>query len=223
LFAPPQAGGKRKAAGGGEEGKTPKFVLKGHTQVVTSLRFGERARYPFTLISGSWDSSVRVWDVAAASCVCNWTVARAVTSLSTNPDMPPQLATSHEDGHVSLWDIRAPPHPTVQGAVSLDVTSALPLASAQAPHNRLVSQVAWCPQDGNKIASVGHDGRLCILDPRSAKMPVQIARVGAPGPRPTKLLCAAWLDRDALAVGGSDGKVVRIAVGAGRLPSEGGG
>lgn len=156
---------------------------------------------------------MRVWDLAAASCVCNWTVARAVTSFSTSPDAPPQLATSHEDGHVSIWDVRAAPHATMKGAVSLDVTSALPLGSAQVPHRRLASQVAWCPADATRIASVGHDGQLCILDPRSPKMPLQTLKLGPKGPCPTKLLCLCWLSKTSIAIGGSDGKVTRVNIG----------
>jgi len=221
LFAAPEAAGsgsKRKAVSS-SEGKAPKFCLKGHTQVVTCLHFGEKARFPYTLLSSSWDCSVRVWDIAAASCVCNWAVARAVTSFSLNPCMPPQLATSHEDGHVSLWDVRAAPHLGVTGALSLDASSGLPLAAAQSPHKRLASQVVWCPEDAHRIASVGHDGRLCILDPRSPKMPLQTVQVGTAGPVPTKVLCAAWLSRDELAVGGSDGKVVRVSLSSGGQPS----
>jgi len=223
FFTPPEiagAGAKRAADGG--LSSLPKFTLQGHSQVVTCLQFGAPSRFPFSLLSCSWDSSVRVWDIAAAECVCNWTVARAATSLSTSPCMPPQIATSHEDGHVSLWDIRAPPHPTVQGAVSLDATAGMPLMSAQAPHRRLVSQVVWCPEDPTRLASVGHDGHLCILDPRSPKMPLQALKLGKAGPSPTKLLCTTWLGRDELAVGGSDGKVVRVSLTSAKLPASGG-
>jgi len=202
---------KRKAAGTADI-EVPKLVLKGHSQVISCVQFGARARYPFTLLSGSWDSTVRVWDVVAASCVCNWTVARAVTSFSMSPGSPPQMATSHEDGHVSLWDIRAPPHPTVQHALSLDASAGLPLASAQSPHRRLASQVAWCPLDAQRLASAGHDGSVCVLDPRSPRMPLQRVRLGKPGPVPTKMLCLTWLSRDEIAVGGSDGKVVRLSL-----------
>lgn len=222
LFSPPSDGAKRKAGEDGES-KHPKFSLKGHSQVATCLHFGASARYPFTLLSGSWDSSVRVWDLAAASPVCNWTVARAVTSFSMSPVMPPQIATAHEDGHVSLWDIRAPPHPAVQGAVSLDASAGLPLASAQAPHRRLVAQVSWCPEDANRIASVGHDGNMCILDPRSPKMPMTSVRLGRTGSVPTKLLCLTWLGRDSLAVGGSDGKVVQVGLRTGAVTPAGAG
>merc|ERR1719263_573232 len=105
--------------------------------------------------------------MAAASCVCNFPAGRAVTSLSISPGMPSQLATSHEDGHVSIWDVRAAPHATIKGALSLDAAAGLPLTSAQAVHRRQASEVVWCPDDDYRIASVGHDGHLCILDPRS--------------------------------------------------------
>lgn len=213
LFAPPsKEGPKRKAAAQAEA--PPKFCLGGHSQVVTALSFGAKEKFPFTLLSASWDCSLRVWDIAAASCVCNWPTARAVTSFSTNPAMPPQMATSHEDGHVSLWDVRAPPHASIVGAVSLDASAGLQLLAAQPTHRRMASQVAWCRQDPHRIASVGHDGHLCIIDPRSLKLPLQSVPVGKQVPTPNKLLCVAWLAKDALAVGGSDGKVVRVSLSA---------
>jgi ribosome biogenesis protein YTM1 len=203
--------GKRRAPSDGTRA-APKFTLKGHSQVVTRLRFGARERFPFSLLSASWDCSVRVWDIAAAECVCNWTVARAATDLTLSPVTPPQLATAHEDGHVSIWDLRAAPHQSIKGALSLDSTTGLPLNSAQVPHRRLTSKVAWCPEDATRIASVGHDGRLCILDPRSPKMPLQSVQVGKGMPCPTKLLCLTWLARSTLAIGGSDGKVHRVSL-----------
>lgn len=212
MFELPQeesVGTKRKATFNGD-GVTPKFVLGGHSQAVTCVRFGARAQCPYTLLSGSWDSSVRVWDIVAAGCVCNWSVSRAVTSFSMSPMNPPCMVTSHEDGHVSFWDIRAPPHPSLAGAVGMDSGTALQARSAQIPHRRLAAQVMWCPHDANRIASVGYDGHLCILDPRSPKMPVQDIRCGDPGPSPTSLLCIGWLSHDALVAGGSDGKVQHI-------------
>jgi len=203
------------------EDVAPKFVLEGgHSQTVTCLQFGQKARHPFTLISGSWDCTLRVWDIAAASCVCNFPVGRAVTSVSISPGMPSQMATSHEDGHVSIWDVRAAPHASIQGALSLDSAAGLPLASAQALHKRLASQVVWCPEDEYRIASVGHDGQLCILDPRSPKMPLQTLKVGGSARSPVKVLCATWLGRDTLAAGGSDGKVLRVKANASALDED---
>lgn len=213
------SGSKRKTAPGAEV-EAAKFVMSGHSQVVSSVAFGDQKRYPYSVFSASWDSTVRVWDVAAASCVCHWAAARAVSSFSMNPDAP-QMATSHEDGHVSLWDIRAPPHPTTPQALSLDSSASLSLHSAQSPHRRFASQVVWSPVDSTRLASVGHDGSLCILDPRSPKMPLQRARLGKEGPAPTKLLCVTWLGREELAVGGSDGKVVRVTLRRHSIDQEG--
>lgn len=219
VFEPPESSGSASSKRKAPENAAPKFALEGgHSQVVTCLEFGVKARHPFTLFSGSWDCTLRVWDMAAASCVCNFPVARAVTSVSVSPGMPSQVATSHEDGHVSIWDVRAAPHASVQGALSLDSATGLPLAAAQQVHKRLASQVAWCPEDAYRIASVGHDGQLCILDPRSPKMPLQTVRMGTSSRNPVKLLCTTWLGRDVLAAGGSDGKVLRISAQTPKLP-----
>jgi len=207
-----ERGIKRKADSGEQ---VPKFVLRGHGQVVSALHFGTQSRFPFTLLSASWDSTVRVWDTVAAACVCNWAVARACTSFSLCNN-PAQMVTSHDDGHVSLWDIRAPPHGTTPNALSLDASAGLPLSSTQLPHRRLASQAVWHPTEENRIASVGHDGCVCVLDPRSPKMPLQKIRLGKPGPVPTKLLCVDWLGREELAVGGSDGRVVRLSMAQGK-------
>mmetsp|Transcript_4265 Transcript_4265/g.12081 ORF Transcript_4265/g.12081 Transcript_4265/m.12081 type:complete len:457 (-) Transcript_4265:35-1405(-) len=217
VFQSPQtdgAGTKRKGADDDSAGTTPKFLLTGHSQTVTCLEFGASARYPFTLLSSSWDCSLRVWDLPAGSEICNWSVGRAVTSLTTSPTLP-QVATSHEDGHVSLWDVRAPSHPSVPGALALDSSAGLPLSSTQSPHRRLASQVVWCPEDETRLASVGHDGLLCVLDPRSPKMPLLSVCVGKSMPVPTKLLCVSWLGRDAVVVGDSDGKVTQVAITSG--------
>eukprot|EP00439_Symbiodinium_sp_Y106_P083514 s2_g23.t1 len=62
LFAPPsKEGPKRKAAAQAEA--PPKFCLGGHSQVVTALSFGAKEKFPFTLLSASWDrSSDRAWE-----------------------------------------------------------------------------------------------------------------------------------------------------------------
>mmetsp|Transcript_82904 Transcript_82904/g.173588 ORF Transcript_82904/g.173588 Transcript_82904/m.173588 type:complete len:461 (-) Transcript_82904:68-1450(-) len=203
------SGATKRKAESGPDLESAKYGLKGHGQVVSALAYGAPARYPFTLLSASWDGSLRVWDTAAAACVCNWSVARAVTSFSFNPT-DPQIATSHEDGHVSIWDVRAAPHATVAGGLSLDSSTGLPLASAQSPHRRQATEVVWCPADSLRLATVGHDGGLCILDARSPKMPLQRVRLGKAGPIPTKLLCVTWLSREELAVGTSEGKVLRL-------------
>eukprot|EP00438_Fugacium_kawagutii_P004122 Skav212874 [mRNA] locus=scaffold151:190754:195690:- [translate_table: standard] len=63
TFSEPETSGKRKAPANQAEAK---FTLPGHSQVVTALSFGRKEQFPFTLLSGSWDCSVRVWDIAAA-------------------------------------------------------------------------------------------------------------------------------------------------------------
>lgn len=51
-----------------------------------------------------------------------------------------------------------------------------------------------------------HRGYLrCIIDPRCLRMPLQCVPVGQQAPTANKLLCVAWLGKEDLVVGGSDG------------------
>lgn len=203
---------KRKAPADNDDLRST-FVLKGHSQCVSSLHFCKKSQLPYTLLSASWDCSVHVWDVAAASCVCNWPAGRAVTYMTSNPSCPPQICTAHEDGHVSLWDIRAPPHPSIPRALQPDTNSSMALVVAMHPHHRLTSQVEWCQDNANNIASVGHDGVVNLIDPRSPTMPVQSFQMPSPGKHPSKVLCAAWLNSSSLVTGSSDGQVRVFHVG----------
>lgn len=110
---------------------------------------------------------------------------------------------------MTLWDVRASEHAAAPGTLQLDAAAALSLRSAQTSHRRLAAQVAWCPGSAHCIASVGHDGRLCILDARSPAFPLLAVEVGSQGPSPTKVLCAAWLGSHEVVSGGSDGVVRR--------------
>merc|ERR1719493_430362 len=97
--------------------------------------------------------------------------------------------------------------------MNVDSSSQMAISSTQLPHRRLVSQVEWHPLDSTRLVSVGHDGNVCVLDPRCPKFPLQRLRMGKEGKVPTKQLAVCWLSTKELAVGGSDGKVSRVSMG----------
>jgi WD40 repeat protein len=110
-------------------------TLKGHTGAIFSLCRGDVPAGggggssgaggfgPSTVVSGSEDRSVRVWDLrAGGKCVSSIgadpslthledgtpaAAKSAVQSLSVCPSAVATVATGHEDGNCCIWDLRA--------------------------------------------------------------------------------------------------------------------
>jgi len=85
--------------GGWEE-----LTLSGHTDRVTSLCLTEDKHYA---ISGSWDDSIRVWDVLSGKCI---RVIRAHASWVTSIGLHPNgktLISSSRDSFLKSWDFQS--------------------------------------------------------------------------------------------------------------------
>jgi WD40 repeat protein len=80
----------------------PLQELKGHKGKVTSIRFtpdGSR------IVSGSWDETVREWDVATGKELrsMNWKIGQ-IAALSYAPDGT-RIAAGSTSGKVIIWDV----------------------------------------------------------------------------------------------------------------------
>jgi WD40 repeat protein len=77
-------------------------TLSGHTDAATSIAFTPDGR---TLVSGGWDNTIRLWDVASRSCTATLTGhANSVRSVAVSPDGR-LLASGSDDNDVLLWDL----------------------------------------------------------------------------------------------------------------------
>lgn len=83
----------------------PEATLAGHELTVAAVAAADNGRVAMT---GSRDSSVRVWDLSTAACTGRAHVSRnVVTCLSWVADEPTLVAQGSEDLRLRLWDVRA--------------------------------------------------------------------------------------------------------------------
>ncbi|SEF93234.1 WD40 repeat [Nonomuraea solani] len=128
----------------------PPSRLTGHTEHVSSLVFDPSGGL---LASASWDRTIRVWDIGAASTLMTLAEPGWVHAVAFRPDGR-LLAAAGKDLTVRLWH----------------VPGFAPAATFTA-HTAEVKAVAFRP-DGRVLASAGEDGRVRLwnlADPTAPK------------------------------------------------------
>ena len=120
--------------------------VSGHTGAVTSLAFKPDS---YRLASGSWDDTVRIWDVGDNNNLRHVRTLRGhtdnVTSVAWSPDGR-TLASGSHDGMVRLWANNGINFAILRG------------------HAGWVNCVAWSP-DGRILASGSDDVTIRLWDP----------------------------------------------------------
>ncbi len=83
----------------------PTRSIKAHVSNISGMSWSSSNTSSSNLITGSWDHSLKVWDIERADCILALNGSRVVTSLSRsfNSDV---VATAHPDCAVRLWDMR---------------------------------------------------------------------------------------------------------------------
>lgn len=195
----------------------------GHTQCVSALCWPS----PRCLLTGSWDHSVRRWEVevseageaanaaaddeafapASSTASCRPTdtlhAGHAVFALATPAGSDGRLvALGGASSEVRLWDTRiaAPSAAAAASAASAAASASAPLAASfrLGSHGDWVSALAWHPAKQHLVASAGHDGKVKLWDIRGGSGGSS-ARNGAAPPSPPLAVLAAH-DGKALAL-----------------------
>jgi WD40 repeat protein len=131
-----------------ETGQILHLIWQAHIDATYALSFSPDGR---TLASGSWDDTIKLWDVASGALLWSSWHPNGVQSLAIAPDGG-MLATGGNDATVKLWDLRS--------GVLLQTL----------PHPCPILSVAWSP-DGCMLATGGFNGQIqlwVIQNPRTA-------------------------------------------------------
>jgi ribosome biogenesis protein YTM1 len=170
-----------------------------HSQLISGVSWGNHSTDNIThLISGSWDHSIKLWDVEKQDCLLTLNGSRVVSCLDTSYHTEGVVATGHPDCTIRLWDVRV--QTTNQSAVVSDTTF-------RPSHKAWVSQVKWSPSNPYQLASTSHDGTVKLWDIRSSN-PLYTVRAFPKEEKGMSLVWAPSTDKDStkqhLFAGGTD-------------------
>ncbi len=174
-----------------EAGQTLYLAWQAHTGRVLTLAFSPDER---TLASGSYDGSIKLWEVASGALLWSGWHTKGIICLAFAPDGG-LLASGGYEATIRLWDaklgtpLQEVPHPGAVLALawspdgdllaSGDVAGTLrlwqmqPTGSARcvqtlSGHSKLVRGLAFAP-DGSQLASAGWDGTLKLWELASGR------------------------------------------------------
>lgn len=171
---------KRARTEGKSQTRTPEMTLKGHREAVSGLCWMNNSE----LVTGSWDHTLRLWDVSAGASVSQISGNKAFFDVHFS-NLSNLLITASADRHVRLYD----PRSQEGGICKATFTS----------HEAWVMSVRWSPTNERLFISGSNDSKLKLWDTRSPSVPL-FDMTG----HDDKILCCDWTIPGVIASGGSD-------------------
>ena len=196
ALAPPPAEGKqaKRRRMGDAAPDAPEAVsvalasLEAHGDCVKALAWPDEPN----LVSGSWDRTVRVWDVAVGRPAHIQRTEHAVFCVDAQPHTHLTLFGG-PGGHALLWDPRA------EGVAGAEGPQAHGVRAAGGKRGACLSGVRWHATSPWHFACVDYAGHGALWDVRCLGMPLH----AMPEAHAGKALCVAWA-KDTIASGGED-------------------
>ena len=154
-----------------------KSIFRAHTSKVSGVAFGNYEKVqsssssssfvPQQLITGSWDHSMKVWDIERQDNVSTINGQRVITCFDTSYHTSGIVVTGHPDCVIRLWDTRTTITSSSNGTA--DTTSLKVSDSTFKPsHKEWVSSVKWSPTNPYHIVSTSYDGTMKLWDIRTS-------------------------------------------------------
>lgn len=148
----------------------PYLQFTEHKDKVSAVAWAD-PNNPVVVWSGSWDHSIRSWDLFRESQVVTMNGTKVVTSLSSQIESQ-LIASGHADHVVRLWDAKT----GGDSVVKLELKS----------HDKWVSGVAWSQKDKNILLTSSFDRTIHVWDIRSSLPLFTIPK------HEDKILCIGW-------------------------------
>ncbi|KAG9064420.1 hypothetical protein KI688_003610 [Linnemannia hyalina] len=130
---------------------TTTHTFEGHRGIIRSLAYSPTS---LQLLSGSGDSTVRLWDCESGSCIFVLEHTGGVLTVAFSPSGK-QVTSGGMDGTVRLWDVQT-------GANLFNLTV----------HTEWVHSISYSP-DGHAVVSVSDDRMIRFIDTQTGQ-PVEV-------------------------------------------------
>ena len=174
-----------------------KVSLQAHQTKISGVAWGNHAKTNgfgnSQLITGSWDHSLKVWDMESQDCLLTLNGSKVVSCMDTSYHTAGIVATGHPDCTVRLWDVR-----TDQSTSSLVSDRVF-----RPSHRAWVSGVQWSTSKPYQVVSSSHDGTVKVWDIRAA-LPLHTVRVVSKEEKVMALALGTLDDSAVLFAGGTD-------------------